>query len=201
MTKSFWDERYASKEYIYGKTPNNFFKAQLDLIPNRGSILLPCEGEGRNAIYAAKNGWEVSAFDFSEEGQKKALNLAQINAVTIEYKVCGFTEFYPTKKFDVIALLYAHINAADRKLYHQKCVQWLNPGGTIILEGFTKEQLGLNSGGPKDLDMLFSLEGLKTEFMGLEFEILKNEKTILSEGPFHRGEAFVIRMKGVKRRL
>lgn len=72
----FWNERYSQAEYVYGETPNVFFAAQLDKL-SAGTIILPCEGEGRNAVYAASQGWEVKAFDASEAGQKKALLLAE----------------------------------------------------------------------------------------------------------------------------
>ena len=72
--KEFWDERYAEPDYVYGKAPNKYFKEKLDEI-QRGKILFPAEGEGRNAVYAAKKGWRVSAFDISEKGKEKALNM------------------------------------------------------------------------------------------------------------------------------
>jgi hypothetical protein len=72
---STWNERYGADEYVYGKEPNGFLKEFIDNHPP-GKILLPAEGEGRNAVYAASKGWEVTAFDFSEEGKKKALKLA-----------------------------------------------------------------------------------------------------------------------------
>ncbi|MDX1604123.1 MAG: SAM-dependent methyltransferase, partial [Salinimicrobium sediminis] len=84
--QEFWNERYQREEYIYGKDPNEYLKAQLkNLTPGR--ILFPAEGEGRNAVHAAKKGWQVSAFDQSEEGRKKALRLAEAEGVEIDYTV------------------------------------------------------------------------------------------------------------------
>ena len=73
--KEFWEIRYAEKQYAYGENPNVYFKEQLDKL-KPGKILLPAEGEGRNAVYAAKQGWEVMAFDLSSEGKNKAEKLA-----------------------------------------------------------------------------------------------------------------------------
>ena len=194
----FWDNRYSSEEYVYGIEPNNFFRESLRTL-EVGEILLPAEGEGRNAVYAALQGWNVKAFDISSEGKNKADKLASDNSVSIDYKVAGFDEFIaPKESFDVIALIYAHVPASDRKAYYQKCVKWLKPGGTLILEGFSKKQLGLNSGGPKSLEMLFSLEELTEELEGLTIEKGLETKITLSEGAHHTGEGEVVRIIATK---
>ena len=82
----FWNDRYSSKEYVYGTGPNQFYKEQLEKLAP-GKILFPAEGEGRNAVYTAKKGWSVTAFDPSSEGRKKALLLAKKNKVQIEYQI------------------------------------------------------------------------------------------------------------------
>ncbi len=194
----FWDKRYASEEYVYGIEPNHFLKESLDAL-EPGDILFPAEGEGRNAVYAAIQGWNVSAFDISSEGKEKAVKLASENTVSIDYKVAGFDEFNAKQEsYDVIALIYAHVPASDREAYYQKCVGWLKPGGTLILEGFSKKQLGLDSGGPKSLEMLFSLDELTTELKGLTIEKGLETKITLSEGAHHQGEGEVVRIIATK---
>lgn len=194
----FWDKRYASEEYVYGIEPNHFLKESLDAL-EPGDILFPAEGEGRNAVYAAIQGWNVSAFDISSEGKEKAVKLASENKVSIDYKVAGFDEFNAKQEsYDVIALIYAHVPASDREAYYQKCVGWLKPGGTLILEGFSKKQLGLDSGGPKSLEMLFSLDELTTELKGLTIEKGLETKITLSEGAHHQGEGEVVRIIATK---
>lgn len=81
-----WNDRFSQKEYAYGEQPNNYLKEQLEKL-TAGTILFPAEGEGRNAVFAAKCGWTVSAFDISSEGRKKAIRLAELNNVTIDYQV------------------------------------------------------------------------------------------------------------------
>ena len=104
----FWNDRYAQKEYVYGTNANIFFADELSKL-NAGKILLPCEGEGRNAVFAAMHGWAVEAFDNSEEGRKKALQLGHQNNVTINYQIAdAMTVEYPAESFDVVALIYAH---------------------------------------------------------------------------------------------
>jgi len=196
--KEFWNQRFRSEAYVYGTIPNVFFKEQLDKL-QPGHLLLPAEGEGRNAVYAAQQGWEVTAVDISEAGRDKALRLAQIKGVEIEYHLGSFGERdLPISHFDCIGLVFAHFPPNMRIAFHQKVIQLLKPGGTLILEGFSKEQLSYQSGGPKKEAILFSVSELKKEFSNLA-EIEANQKLIeLKEGTFHEGTASVVRFVGRK---
>ena len=196
--KSFWDERYAAQEYVYGETPNAFFKAQLEKL-SPGRLLLPCEGEGRNAVFAAQMGWEVEAFDQSEVGRDKAFRLAKRKAVQINYQICDWSEAsYPAESFDAIALIFAHLPAALRATAHQQLIPYLKPGGTLILEGFNPRQLQYQTGGPKDPSMLFTEAMLQQDFAELELLELYETEEELDEGPYHSGVAAVIRLVGRK---
>lgn len=106
-----WNERYSKEEYAYGEEPNEYLQTQLQKL-SPGKILFPAEGEGRNAVFAAKLGWQVSAFDISMEGQKKAIRLAEKNHVVIDYKVGSLDSMnYNDEEFDAIALIFAHFPA------------------------------------------------------------------------------------------
>ena len=191
-----WNQRYAQEEYIYGKEPNEFFRAQLSLLP-KGKILMPAEGEGRNAVYAATKSWEVVAFDSSKAAKEKAERLGKLKKVEIEYHISSFEEFkYETNTFDAIALIYAH--TFNRKNTHQKMLSFLKPGGILILEGFSKKQIQFNSGGPRNIDMLFSADELKSDFSEFTQLDIDELETELQEGPLHIGEAAVIRAIGKK---
>lgn len=196
--KKFWEERYGEKDYIYGVSPNVFFEEQLSSLPC-GKILLPCEGEGRNAVHSARSGWDVFAFDASVNGKIKAMNLAKANDVSIEYQVDDALIIeYPIGHFDVVALIYAHFPPNNRKILHQKVMQWLKPGGTIIIEAFSPLQIVNTSGGPKDPTMLYSREILTDDFK--DFNIVQNElcETYLKEGKYHDGKADIIRFVAKK---
>lgn len=193
----FWNERYAQEEFIYGTQPNEFFKAQLDKL-DVGKLLLPAEGEGRNAVYAASQGWEVVAFDISAKGKEKALGLSKERQVSVHYEISGVLEFHSDVKFDAIGLCYAHFPANIRKQAHQHLMQFLKPDGIVIFEAFAKAQLGKPSGGPKNLEMLFSINEVKEEFSNLDFSYLKEETVTLEEGNYHQGTAEVIRFIGKK---
>src|ERR1700753_888321 len=136
-----WNERFGNKEFAYGEEPNNYFKEQLQKLPP-GNILFPAEGEGRNAVFAARLGWNVSAFDISVEGKKKALKLAEANRVKIDYQLGELENLnYKPGQFDVLALIYAHSPADIKSLYHKTLDKYLRTGGVIIFEAFSKSHV------------------------------------------------------------
>lgn len=199
-----WNERFSKEEFAYGEQPNNFLKEQLEKL-SVGTILFPAEGEGRNAVFAAKLGWKVSAFDISIEGKSKACKLAETNKVTIDYKVGELeTLNYKAGQFDAIALIYAHFPANVKSLYHKKLDKYLQKNGMIIFEAFSKKHIEYNSknekvGGPKDIAALFSIEELQSDFINYEIIELAEKEIELSEGLFHNGKGSVIRFVGKKK--
>lgn len=199
----FWNERFGSAEYIYGKEPNAYLKTSLkNLTP--GKILFPAEGEGRNAVYAAGIGWETHAFDPSVSGQKKALQLAEWNKVKIDYHLADVEEVeYPAENFDAIVLIYAHFHKDLRREYHRKLSQYLKKGGYIILEAFStlhqkNQKNNPRAGGPKSLDMLYSLEEIKQDFPSFSFLESLETAVELKEGNYHLGQAHVVRILAQK---
>lgn len=189
--KEMWNQRYAQEVFVYGTEPNEFFKTQLSLLP-KGKVLLPAEGEGRNAAYAASKGWDVVAFDNSTSGKEKAEKLMNQKNVQFDYLIESFEEFeYEASSFDVIALIYAH--TFNRISNHQKILRFLKPGGILLLEGFSKKQINYSSGGPRNQNMLFSGEELKSDFPNCTTIELEETETELKEGPLHIGKASIIR--------
>jgi len=196
---NFWDERYSSKEYVYGKKPNHFFKEQINKISVPGKILLTGEGEGRNAIYAAKLGWKIDAFDQSSVAKLKALKLARENNVEINYSNVDLAKFTPQKNYyDCAAIIFVHLAQDFRFDFHTKVINSIKPNGKIFLELFSKNQFGKSSGGPQDLTMLSSLEEIKNDFKQLKIVLLKEENIFLDEGKKHNSDASVIRYVGKK---
>nr|WP_227256116.1 class I SAM-dependent methyltransferase [Pedobacter sp. MR2016-19] len=170
-----------------------------------GTILFPAEGEGRNAVFAAKLGWEVSAFDISIEGKNKALQLAENNNVSIDYKVGELQELdYKAEQFDIIALIYAHFPSAIKSTYHKTLSNYLRKGGLLIFEAFSRQHLDYLAknekvGGPKEIDMLFSIEEIRADFENYEIIVLEEKEIELNEGLFHNGLGSVIRFVGRKK--
>lgn len=192
--RSFWEERYSERDYVYGELPNVFFADSLKKIAP-GKIILPCDGEGRNAVHAAREGWNVQAFDLSEAAKIKADHLALKYGVVIDFQVmdAAFAN-YVAESADAVAFIYVHLPTVIRKILFKNSIQWLKPGGTIILETFCPEQLKNNSGGPKDIDMLNTKEILSEDFKDLSIDFLEYAQIQLSEGKYHEGPAVVIRM-------
>lgn len=195
---NFWDERYSSEEYVYGTEPNNFFKEQIGRIPV-GKILLPGEGEGRNAVYAAGCGWTVDAVDQSAAGKHKAIKLAISKGVKINYEISDVLNFNPAKDhYDAAALIFFHIHKNKRKELFRKIVDSLKPKGFLIMELFDKEQLGRNSGGPQNIDMLYSVAELTEDLSNLNIIYIEKKEIYFAEGEHHNGQAVVIRFVGQK---
>ncbi len=201
--KEFWNEKYQNTTFAYGKEPNLFFKEELQKI-RTGKILLPADGEGRNGVYASKLGWDVTATDLSIEGKSKALKLANEFGIDLQYIVGDIQNLeFPKESFDAIGLIYAHFTAWKISTIHQKLVTLLKSGGYIIFEAFSKNHLKYQNddpkiGGPKDIDMLFSVEQIQQDFTGFEIQVLEEEEVFLNEGNSHNGKGSVLRFIGKK---
>lgn len=194
MMEEMWNERYSAEEYVYGIKPNQFFAESIRKL-SPGTILLPADGEGRNGVFAATLGWKVHSFDQSKVGREEALKLAKQNNVDIEYDIATVPGMRLEEgKYNSIAMIFFHLPPTLRTEFHHECITSLAPGGHIILEAFHKKQLGLNSGGPKSEELLYTIEDLYSDFLGMEFEVIEQVRIHIEEGPYHDGEAEVVRM-------
>jgi hypothetical protein len=199
--KEFWDERFAQNEFVYGQEPNRFFKTEIDFLAEIGKALFPMEGEGRNACYAATIGWDVDAFDYSNAGKEKALRLCESKATSISYTLSKIEDYdFGEEQYDLIVLIFAHLHPSVRKTIHRKIVKALKPSGKIILEAFHPKQLSESypSGGPKNMEMLYTLDLLKDDFKELSSSQGEELEIELTEGEYHKGKGFVTRFVGSK---
>ncbi|MDR9416461.1 MAG: class I SAM-dependent methyltransferase [Gracilimonas sp.] len=191
--KDFWNERYSESEYIYGTEPNRFFAEQLDLIET-GKIILPADGEGRNAVYAAQKGWDVTAIDYSQYAKKKALKLASEKEVEIKYEISDLAKYdFGNELYDATAFIYVHLPRSIIKRVYKNVIQSLKPGGKVIVEVYSVKQLGRDSGGPKDERVLYTEDKLRGLLSGTKVVWMEEMEIDLSEGKFHVGKAMVIR--------
>ena len=201
--KEFWDNRYGEEAYAYGESPNLYFMEKIAVL-KPGKILLPAEGEGRNAVYAAMKGWKVTCFDISENGKKKAEHLAEKNGVHIKYILSSVDEIeLKDQSFDVIALIFAHFPIGARQIYHQKFSAFLKPQGHLILEAFSKkhhqfQQSNPKAGGLKEESMLYDTRMLISDFPDYDLLELYEADVELNEGLYHVGSASVVRFFGKK---
>jgi len=198
MSNDFWNKRYSEKEFAYGTKPNEFFREQIAKL-NPGKALFLGEGEGRNAIYAAKLGWQVDAVDFSSSAKVKAMKLAKKNNIKINYEICDLNEYiYNENYYDLVVMIFVHFPIDLRKIVFQKAIQALKRGGKLIIEAFSNEQINNSSGGPQSIELLYSENNVLDLVKELRNEFIESRSIMLDEGEYHKGKADVIRFVGVK---
>jgi SAM-dependent methyltransferase len=194
MDASFWDQRYSRDDFVYGTEPDDFLVASAAAIPP-GPVLCLAEGEGRNAVWLAARGHEVTAMDQSVVALAKAQRLAADRGVAIKTVVADLAS-YPivSGAWSGIVSFWAHVPAALRRSLHTQVAQGLKPGGVFILEAYTPAQLAFDTGGPRNLDMLMTGTQLREELAGLEFQILRELERNVREGTKHIGRAAVVQV-------
>ncbi len=197
---NFWDENYSIDGYKYGTLPNEFLVEQSSSFPKNAKILLPGDGEGRNGVWLAEQGHQVTTLDSSKGGIEKALAFAKTRGVTIKALLADLSEWEPESELaDIVVLTYLHLEPTLRRKVHQNLAIALKPNGFLVLEAFHPNQLRFQSGGPKALNMLYSIESLRSDFDKLLDEKFACECQIfLEEGVGHQGPAFVTRWVGHK---
>lgn len=192
-----WNERFSKSVFAYGKEPNSFFAEELaKLTPAR--LLLPGEGEGRNALHALKQGWNVVAFDQSEKGREKAIALAEEHGQHLEYAVADAKDYLCPVMVDVLAPIYLHVPGNLQAEIYIKLTRYVTPGGHLIFEAFSEKNIGKGSGGPQTPSMCFTVDRVKQLFADFGKLEVWEETVQLDEGLYHQGEAVVIRARGTK---
>ncbi|MDE1899434.1 MAG: class I SAM-dependent methyltransferase [Xanthomonadaceae bacterium] len=195
MTATLWNERYSDDAYHYGTAPNAWLASQAWRLPRAGDALAIADGEGRNGVWLAQQGLATTSLDQSGKGLDKARTLAQQRGVTLATLQADLTHFeWPPAAYDVVVSIYVHLPAALRLRTHAGCAQALRPGGLLILEAFTPEQMHCHSGGPRDPALLYTAELLRGDFRGLELLELLSGEVLLAEGRGHAGPARVVRL-------
>ena len=193
-----WDERYREPGFAYGTEPNEFLVSVVQRIPH-GKILSLAEGEGRNAVYLASLGYQVTGVDGSEVGLRKAVELAAERGVSITTIHADLAEFeIEPEQWDGVIACYCHVPSDIRIPLHRAALKGLKSGGVFVLEAFSKEQLAYNTGGPQSLDLLMSLDELTRELAGLELVHAVRLERDVREGSRHTGLASVVQVLGIK---
>jgi SAM-dependent methyltransferase len=194
--EQYWNERYGKPEYDFGTNPNDFLVSVASQIP-QGKILCLGEGEGRNAVYLASLGYEVVAVDQSEVGLAKAEKLAAQKGVQIQTIVADLAEFMiEPKTWQGVVSIFCHLPSALWQQVLQDAIAGLTSGGILILEAYTPRQLQFKTGGPSNVDMLVSLETVKSKLTGLNWKIAEERDREVIEGEYHNGMAAVVQLLG-----
>lgn len=193
-TRDFWNEKFANTEYAYGTEPNEFLAASVAKL-KPGAALSLAEGEGRNAVWLAQQGFTVSSIEQSEKGVAKTLRLALQRGVIVMAERGELETFHiQPNSWDLIVSVYAHTPQELRRKLHRQVVAGLKPGGVFILEAYTPAQIPNNTGGPKDASLMPTAELLRSELNGLVFDHIEEVERDVVEGSLHTGTAHVVQV-------
>jgi SAM-dependent methyltransferase len=195
-----WNQRFSAPGYLFGAAPNAFLASRKSLLKAGQSALCVADGDGRNSVWLAQQGLEVSAFDFSPVAVEKARRLAAQRGVSVRYDVAGVYDWaWPAAAFDVVAAIFVQFaDPAMREFMFARMVRALKPGGLLLLEGYTPKQLEYKTGGPSRVENLYTGPMLREAFRGMEVLELREYEAELEEGERHAGRSALIDLVAVQ---
>lgn len=184
-----WNRRYDSADFLFGKQPNEWLREQAHALPPAGRVLCVADGEGRNSVWLARQGFQVDAFDVADRAVDKARAFAQSEGVSVNFAVADCDGFvWPQAAYDGVAAIF--VQFADppmRARLFERIVSSLKPGGVLILQGYTPKQLEYRTGGPPILSHLYTRDLLVSAFADLSIIELREYEAEVREGQGHRG--------------
>ncbi|WP_419767989.1 class I SAM-dependent methyltransferase [Arcobacter sp.] len=192
--QELWNKKFSRDGYLYGTNPNQFIKNSYVNFKKDQTVLCLGEGEGRNAIFLAKEGFDVEAIDASDIGLNKLFEQSKIENVEIKTACMDINDWQVSKKYGAILFSFLHLKIDELKTLIKKIETSLEKDGFFVCEVFSKNQIENNSGGPKDLELLYSMDDFKENIKELKIHKLEEVITNLEEGTGHQGEASVIRL-------
>jgi ubiquinone/menaquinone biosynthesis C-methylase UbiE len=196
-----WNARFAADGFVFGTEPNAFLASQRGRLAPGMSVLCVADGEGRNSVWLAKQGLEVTAFDFSPVGLAKAMKLAQQNGVEVDYCQADVNEWHwDAVRYDVVVAIFVQFTPpVQRSRMFEGMIRALKPGGFLILQGYRPEQLGYATGGPKRVENLYTEPLLRESFAALEILHLASHDDVVDEGAGHKGMSALIDLVAQRR--
>ena len=195
-----WQARFSTPDYSFGKEPNCFLKSCRTLLPRHGRVLALADGEGRNGVWLAEQGLEVVSLDFSPAAQSKARALTAERGVKVTFVQADVHAWdYPQSAFDVVVEIFAQFSPpAQRAIKWRGLRQTLKSGGLLIIQGYTPKQLQYGTGGPKQLENLYTRAMLEREFGDFHDLKIVEEERDMHEGASHAGMSAVIGLTASK---
>lgn len=191
----FWNERYAEADFAYGTEPNGFLSTCREYLKPGMKALAVADGEGRNGVWLAEQGLDVTTVDYSESGVQKSNKLAAERGVTVNALCADLSVWdFPENEFDIIVSIFAHFPEPLRKKVHNGIFKALKTGGHLILESYHPRQMEFKTGGPQSPEMMYSIDTLKEDFPGGEIVLLEDLDTEVVEGKYHFGTGAVTRL-------
>ncbi|ALQ68363.1 class I SAM-dependent methyltransferase [Bacillus thuringiensis] len=192
---NFWNDRYKSDEYFYGEEPNAFIKEQVFRLTNHNKVIAFAEGEGRNAVFLARQGHKVTAIDYSKDGLEKTKKLAMKHNVDVHTKkVDLLADSLPVNEYDAAIMVFGHFHNDHKKMVLDKMIQTIKPGGLILFEVYSNKQINYGTGGPKDIEMLYDPIDILTWCEKHKVIHFFNGEQERVEGKGHTGLANVIQV-------
>lgn len=203
QASAMWDIRYVGSEYLFGTEPNDFLRIHSAVWQTGSRILCVADGEGRNSVWLARQGLHVDAFDVSEVGVAKARKLADSHGVSVQFDIADCDNWpWPEEAYDGVAAIFVQFaDPAMRQRLFRNMMRCLKPGGTLILQGYTPQQLTYRTGGPAELSHLYTTAMLAEAFTGANLIELREYEADLCEGIRHKGRSALIGLIAKKQPL
>lgn len=195
-----WNERYSTPEYHFGTAPNAFLKSQAHLLRPGLKALAVADGEGRNGVWLAEQGLDVHTFDLSPNGIAKARALAATRGVTLRIEEDDIhTRDWPSEAYDVVVAIFIQFSPpAERSKVFAGMKRTLKRGGLLLMQGYRPEQLKYGTGGPKEVENLYTRALLEQAFGDFAALDIREHDSVLHEGERHVGMSAVIDLVGRK---
>jgi SAM-dependent methyltransferase len=189
-----WNKRFDCNDYIFGREPNEYLRAQAPHLTPEGRVLCVADGEGRNSVWLARQGLRVDAFDISDVGVAKARALAAQVDVAVNFSVADCDHWvWPIEAYDaVVAVFVQFADPPMRDRLFARMIRSLKRGGLLVLQGYTQKQLEYKTGGPPVASHLYTPELMRAAFAGLQIIELREYEAELTEGSQHRGRSALI---------
>ena len=195
-----WEGRFSAPDYVFGKEPNYFLKSCKPLLPKSGKVLAVADGEGRNGVWLAEQGLDVLSIDFSPKAQAKGRTLARERGVEPTFEQADVHNWtYPPDTFDVVVEIFTQFSTpAERAKKWAGMKRTLKPGGLLILQGYTPKQIQYGTGGPKEVENLYTRAMLEQAFGDFHQMKITEEELEIHEGSGHGGMSAVIGLTAIK---
>jgi cyclopropane fatty-acyl-phospholipid synthase-like methyltransferase len=194
--KDFWNRRYEADGFLFGREPNAFVKSQVHLFKAGMDVLSIADGEGRNGVYVARQGANVTSTDFSEAAQEKARQLADEHGVDVTFEqrdVYNWDDM--TTEFDVVLAIFIQFAPPDKRtILFEDIKRLVKPGGLVVLQGYRPEQIDFKTGGPPNIENMYTAELLRNAFPDFEIQHLVEHDSVVDEGSGHSGLSALVDM-------
>jgi SAM-dependent methyltransferase len=191
--RSRWNQRFAAEEYVFGVAPNEFLVSQKHLLRRGDSALAVADGEGRNGVFLAEQGLDALSVDLAENGLEKARKLAKLRGVRLQTEHADLFAWRPPRSFDVVAAIFIQFATPPQRAdLFAKFVDWLKPGGVLVMQGYRPEQIAYGTGGPRQAENLYTTDMLRSAFAALTILHLREHDDVILEGGGHAGMSALI---------